>query len=475
MIIVGLLNRVKESLKKPLLPLALITSAFKPLGPRIMLFWAWENTLLAGQRKWLLFIITEALDLYDGINENGSNQISNLSSSIKQIDLETWFYKTKFPANRITMETVGGNRFNNVCFKQNLVDDPVLCTSAISCQILELTTAAGGGEINKFIDDVYEKQNHKAFKIAFDFGVIYEEKNSDKLGHLSVSYGNIRPNEAKTQKHTPKSIIKGQDIEEYKEYVKSEIIDMQNFNLDNTKQQKGIKEHSRELMAKEHMAKFYELPYETDDNEFQKWLNDFTGFDIETEIDEFVLREKINVNIYSYSVESQTYHQSKVYKHNEDVNEAADESNDETVNEPVVVPDFNVVIDETSPEKAIQRLNDQAATLTQAFYISNKETLTGLKFCPFCTQKASDPKDIHFVAQYEKHIKKCEINKVEKIINKDFGKSNKQISQLVPLSVASTIKNKQVHFISQLLEIQSRQLQIPGLNQKDRPNKQRTS
>jgi hypothetical protein len=31
---------------------------------------------------------------------------------------------------------------------------------------------------------------------------------------------------------------------------------------------------------------------------------------------------------------------------------------------------------------------------------------------------------------------------VEKIVNKAFGKSSKQISELVPLSVASTIKNK---------------------------------
>ncbi|KAA6365736.1 MAG: hypothetical protein EZS28_038737, partial [Streblomastix strix] len=218
--------------------------------------------------------------------------------------------------------------------------------------------------------------------------------------------------------------------------------------------EKRIKEHSREHIAKEHMAKFYELPYKTDDNEFQKWLNDFTGFDIETEIDEFVLREKINVNIYSYSVENQTYYQSKVYKYNEDMNEAADESSDESVKEPVEVPDFNVLIDEAqngerTPQEANsisdnhQCLAGCSATLIHAFYISNKETLTGLKFCPFCKQKAFDPKDIHFVAQYEKHIKKCEINEVEKIINKDFGKSSKQLSQLVPLSVASTIKNKQ--------------------------------
>jgi hypothetical protein len=53
-------------------------------------------------------------------------------------------------------------------------------------------------EINKFIDSVYEKQNHKPFKITFDFGVIYEEQNTDKNGHLTVSYDYILPQEART-------------------------------------------------------------------------------------------------------------------------------------------------------------------------------------------------------------------------------------------------------------------------------------
>ncbi|KAA6373931.1 MAG: hypothetical protein EZS28_030543 [Streblomastix strix] len=34
-------------------------------------------------------------DLYDGQNENGANYLVNMSSAIKQIDLEVWFYQTK--------------------------------------------------------------------------------------------------------------------------------------------------------------------------------------------------------------------------------------------------------------------------------------------------------------------------------------------------------------------------------------------
>ncbi|KAA6393629.1 MAG: hypothetical protein EZS28_010844 [Streblomastix strix] len=244
-------------------------------------------------------------------------------------------------------------------------------------------------------------------------------------------------------------------------------------------------------MAKEHMAKFYGIA----ENDFQKWLNDFIGFDIETEIDELVLKEKINVNTYNYSVENQTYYQSKVCKYNEDVNEAADESSDEAINEPVEVPELNARIDEVNSICGChQQLAGCSTTLIHAFYISNKETLTGLKFCSICKQKAFDPKEHRIIEHYEKHIKKCEINEgkivkeikleavqrpfcphimqnktyvyllannrenefqptqyyitydfetVEKIINKEFGKSSKQLSQLVTLSVASTIKNKQ--------------------------------
>ncbi|KAA6392297.1 MAG: hypothetical protein EZS28_012175, partial [Streblomastix strix] len=134
----------------------------------------------------------------------------------------------------------------------------------------------------------------------------------------------------------------------------------------------------------------------------------------------------------------------------------------------------------------------QASILQHAFAIANKEALTGLKFCLFCQVKGFDTKISNYTRYYETHIVKCEqregklvktvkldqvqklyvphivqngtyayllahgreqefkptqyyitydLETVENIVNKSFGKSNKQISELVPLSVASTIKN----------------------------------
>ncbi|KAA6355461.1 MAG: hypothetical protein EZS28_049012, partial [Streblomastix strix] len=130
---------------------------------------------------------------------------------------------------------------------------------------------------------------------------------------------------------------------------------------------------------------------------------------------------------------------------------------------------------------------------SKAYYQANKQALAGLKFCPFCKVKGFDIKSSNYSRDYEGHIVKCEqrggkvvktikldqvqkphcphirqyktfayllahgreqefkltqycitydLETVEKIVNKSFGKSSKQISELVPLSVASTIKNK---------------------------------
>ncbi|KAA6383805.1 MAG: hypothetical protein EZS28_020668 [Streblomastix strix] len=102
--------------------------------------------------------LVDGQDLYDGQNEKGANYLVNLSSAIKQIDLEVWFYQTnhdneslevdlpifslyignflEYPqmliicvSNKIqgiTLQSTGGNGFSNVCFKQKLVDAPVL-------------------------------------------------------------------------------------------------------------------------------------------------------------------------------------------------------------------------------------------------------------------------------------------------------------------------------------------------------------
>ncbi|KAA6372047.1 MAG: hypothetical protein EZS28_032426, partial [Streblomastix strix] len=120
----------------------------------------------------------------------------------------------------------------------------------------------------------------------------------------------------------------------------------------------------------------------------------------------------------------------------------------------------------------------QGNKISHAFAIANKQALTGFQFCPHCNSKAFDPKDKNYSRDYEKHIIKCENNggkiikkvkldyyllangreneykptqyfitydleTVPKIVNRKFGKSNYQMYELFPLSVASTIRNKQ--------------------------------
>ncbi|KAA6396972.1 MAG: hypothetical protein EZS28_007506 [Streblomastix strix] len=237
------------------------------------------------------------------------------------------------------------------------------------------------------IDSIYEKQNNMALKITFDFGVVYKEQNYEKLGGQStISYNYIWPEEARTKKLIPKSIITEQDLDEYKDITQA--------------------------VAQRNQLTFICKAIEVQ----QQQLQDYKGQDIDSEIDNIL--------------------------------------------------EFSVLIAQSAENE------------TPAFYISNKETLTGLRFCPFCKSRAFDPLHSQFERDFEKHIKKCEIDEgkiikenktykfllanggenefkptqyyitydfetVEKVINKDFGKSSKQISQLIPLSVVSTIKNKQ--------------------------------
>ncbi|KAA6379915.1 MAG: hypothetical protein EZS28_024557, partial [Streblomastix strix] len=230
-------------------------------------------------------------DLYDGQNENGANYLVNMSSAIKQIDLEVWFYQTKHdneslevdlpifcPYIRIfleqpqmliicvsnqlqgiTMQSVGGNGFSNVCFKQNLIDAPVLWGQNMmsqqclvgqnkTLQFIDTVDSARTGfnrerTVNQrdetfemFVNEIYKAQHHQAFKIQFNFGVTYEEYRHDQNDQVQIDYGYILPRDTRIQEHSPK-VIQNQDvIEEYQQYIKAEIINMQNFTLYSTRQ-----------------------------------------------------------------------------------------------------------------------------------------------------------------------------------------------------------------------------------------------
>ncbi|KAA6380762.1 MAG: hypothetical protein EZS28_023709, partial [Streblomastix strix] len=97
-------------------------------------------------------------NLYDGLAENAANRTVNNASSVKFIDLETWYYKTQYHSQSsladtpiecpfignfqqypqmliisvsnqlqgITLQGIGGQGFSNVCYKQNLIVAPII-------------------------------------------------------------------------------------------------------------------------------------------------------------------------------------------------------------------------------------------------------------------------------------------------------------------------------------------------------------
>ncbi|KAA6355179.1 MAG: hypothetical protein EZS28_049294, partial [Streblomastix strix] len=77
---------------------------------------------------------------------------------------------------------------------------------------------------------------HKIYKLAIDFGFIYERKDRDKNNAIKITYGYIIPRESMTERRAPLLIKSQQDIELYKEYVQSVIISVQEKTLIDTKQ-----------------------------------------------------------------------------------------------------------------------------------------------------------------------------------------------------------------------------------------------
>ncbi|KAA6377905.1 MAG: hypothetical protein EZS28_026568, partial [Streblomastix strix] len=375
-------------------------------------------------------------------------------------------------------------------------------------------------DIEEFVDKVYEEQHHKAFKIQFNFGVIYEEYKDTRI-----------------QEHSPKIIQNQDDIEEYQQYINAEVINMQNYTLDSTRQRyiaiysmmiktfnlqpqivgasmkelidfhcnccknviykntgnnnncymeavaKALHPDSKEKryrtneiisISREYLVQVLELRFDSKSRKMTDLLKTFDGLDI-TKYAKIVSQKlKINQDIYYYDNEHKNYYRGLQVMYQCD--EGQSEVNIKT-------------IDILDVESIYERKK-----ISHAFAIANKQALMGLKFCPHCNSKAFDPKDKNYSRDYEKHTIKCENNEgkivkkvkleyiqkpfvphimlnktyqyllangrqhefkptqyfitydletVPNIVNKKFGKSSNQMYELFPLSVASTIRNKQ--------------------------------
>ncbi|KAA6369340.1 MAG: hypothetical protein EZS28_035133 [Streblomastix strix] len=256
--------------------------------------------------------------------------------------------------------------------------------------------------------------------------------------------------------------------------------------LNSDTKEKRIKSNSIISISRQYLVKVLDQPFDAKSRQMTEFLKTFEGLDFMKYSQIITQKFIINQNIYFYDDGHKVYYLGDIIKY---VDEEQEQDEDIETNESDIQTVDILIVQEEIGGKLAQH----------AFAVANKETLTGLKFCPFCKSKGFDTKSPHFLRDYEKHTKQCEQNggkivktvqldqiakpfcphitqnktyqyllahgrqkefkptqyyitydleTVEKIVNKQFGKSSKQISELVPLSVASTIKNKQgIHTI----------------------------
>ncbi|KAA6380295.1 MAG: hypothetical protein EZS28_024179 [Streblomastix strix] len=221
--------------------------------------------------------------------------------------------------------------------------------------------------------------------------------------------------------------------------------------------------------SRQYLVKVLDLPFKAKSRQMTEYLKTFKDLNYQKYSQIITQKLYVNQNIHFYDEDNKAYYQGQKIIFME--------------NWP----------NEQSEKLIVDRLIVQASKLQRAFTIGYKEALTGLKFCLFCYVKGFDTKSSNYSRDYERYIVKCEqrggklvktikldqvqkpycphiiqnktyayqlahsreqefeftqqyitfaLETVEKIVSKSFGKSCQQISELVPLSVASIIKNK---------------------------------
>ncbi|KAA6396840.1 MAG: hypothetical protein EZS28_007629 [Streblomastix strix] len=361
----------------------------------------------------------------------------------------------------------------------------------------------------------------KIYKLAINFGFIYERKDRDKNNAIKITYGYIIPRESMTERRAPLLIKSQQDIELYKEYVQSVIISVQEKTLIDTKQKyiavysvclmtyilpisgKPIPSLKIHLSKKRQCLRYVNSPYPNtcvleaiarhllkDTKEkrysdsqvlhkmkeigalFYKDFNPktFEGFNYATDIQKIHEHLKLSVNLFSYEQDDKTFHyflsQSFPIPTSLSATELL-EGDDE----------LNLLLIQSEEINGIN---------IHTLLVTDKQRLTGLLFCPICKNHCFK-QDTNTAKEMERHIKKCKGKIVKQVhlddqqrpfiphimcnktyryllaqgrqnefkptqyfitydfetyehkVNTNFGKESKVISQLVPLSVASTI------------------------------------
>ncbi|KAA6388583.1 MAG: hypothetical protein EZS28_015890 [Streblomastix strix] len=343
----------------------------------------------------------------------------------------------------------------------------------------------------KFIDGVRcasKRFQHK--REIVDIDAIIEELEHHKNGSDIITYQYRLPREDTAQTHIPRNIQQRDDIEEYRQYIRAEITEILQVVKDSCRDNHLVLygSYSQSItsryvkkryvpnfvisLAREYLVEILDLPFKAKSRQMTKYLKTFEFLDDQKYSQIITQKQQVNQNIYFYDEDSKAYYQGMK----------------------IIFMEYDTLqLNEQFEISTADILIVQASNLQNAFAIANKEALTGLKFCPFCQENGFANKSSNYSRDYERHIVKCEqiggklvkaiklnqiqkpyvphivqnktyiyllahgreqefkptqyyitydLETVEKIVNKSFGKSSKQISELIPLKVASTTKNK---------------------------------
>ncbi|KAA6397943.1 MAG: hypothetical protein EZS28_006530 [Streblomastix strix] len=311
-------------------------------------------------------------------------------------------------------------------------------------------------DINGLIDTAYEDNRRRAFKMQFLFGTISEELSQGKYiyDHQPLLDSHI-------QQYAPAMITNQQTIDQYKLYIKSCIIEMQDFQItESTKYRyigiysmmvkvsrfplaglcmkelidKHYKSHRMQLFyqvselndcfwlayakwiltgydqkikvypnqirceAKKQICKFYHLTKK----QYDTFIIEYKGFDVVEEMNKLIINDKINVNIFYYDNDDKFYYLRERRQFNKIKHIKTDDNTEaEEQQESELQPTFNILLVSDTHE---------SQSIYHVFHVTNTDGLTRQKYCPHCYQQSFDPKDDHYKRDYDSHVSQCKIN-----------------------------------------------------------------
>ncbi|KAA6353767.1 MAG: hypothetical protein EZS28_050706, partial [Streblomastix strix] len=89
-------------------------------------------------------------------------------------------------------------------------------------------------DVDAYLDEIYQREQKFAFKIAFDFGVIIERVDGQE-NDQQITYKINHPLEARTEIKAPTTIRTHLDLADYKQYIRNHIIQIQEKTIMDTK------------------------------------------------------------------------------------------------------------------------------------------------------------------------------------------------------------------------------------------------